>query len=84
METGLPGLILFTALVLSFFFKLRLFTQNKHDVLGIIVLLVLFWPLMSTGSFLKNWNMIFTCYLIGLTFGINSFRFESSINDKNM
>ena len=43
VETGLPGLILFTALVLSFFFKLRLFNKNKHDVLGIIILFVLFF-----------------------------------------
>ena len=66
-------------LILSFFFKLRFIKKNKNHVFGMVILLVLFWPLMSTGSFLKNWNMIFTCYLIGVTFGINSSKFKNPI-----
>ena len=31
---------------------------------------------MSTGSFLKNWNMIFICYLIGIIFGLKTKEFK--------
>ena len=76
-ESGLPGLILFIFLVLSFFYKFKDFLKYKHQVFGLIILLILFWPIMSTGSFLKNWNMIFTCYLLGITLKINSLNFKN-------
>ena len=76
-ESGLPGLILFIFLVLSFFYKFKDFLKYKHQVFGIIILLILFWPIMSTGSFLKNWNMIFICYLLGITLRINSINFKN-------
>ena len=78
VETGLPGLILFISLVLSFFYKFKSFNKNKYNIIGIVILLVLFWPIMSTGSFIKNWNMIFICYLIGIILGIKLKNFKTS------
>ena len=49
---------------------------NEIKIIGIISLLVLFWPIMSTGSFLKNWNMIFICYLVGIVFGLKTKEFK--------
>ena len=51
--------------------------EESNVVFGIIILLILFWPIMSTGSFLKNWNMIFICYLLGITLRINSINFKN-------
>ena len=78
VETGLPGLIFFISLVLSFFYKFKSFNKNKYNIIGIVILLVLFWPIMSTGSFIKNWNMIFICYLIGIILGIKLKNFKTS------
>ena len=34
--------------------------------IGFISLIVLFWPIMSTGSLLKNWMGVSTFYIVGV------------------
>ena len=51
--------------------------DTMMKIIGIVTLLVIFWPIMSTGSFLKNWNMIFICYLVGIVFGLKTKEFKS-------
>ena len=72
VESGLPGLFLLSILIFSFFYKFRKFKTNHYNLFGIIILLVLFWPIMSTGSFIKNWNMIFLCYVVGINLSFYS------------
>ena len=65
-ESGIIGFffyILFVALIFSkLFFNIN-YTEAK---IGLISLIIIFWPIMSTGSLLKNWNGIQTFFVIGL------------------
>lgn len=70
VESGIIGLIIFSIFVISIFFKIISYKNYNIKVLSIIIILTIFWPIMSTGSFLKNWNMIFICFLIGITLSI--------------
>ena len=79
-ETGLIGLILFVFLIILFFYNCINSKTNEMKIIGIVTLFVLFWPLMSTGSFLKNWNMIFICYLVGIIFGFKTKNFNIKDN----
>ncbi len=70
VESGIIGFIVFIIFVISLFYKIISYKNHNIKILSIIVILTIFWPIMSTGSFLKNWNMIFICFLIGLTLSI--------------
>ena len=48
-----------------------------------VIILTIFWPIMSTGSFLKNWNMIFISFLIGLTMALCEFSSTKKSEFKN-
>jgi len=72
VESGFPGLILFITLMMFFLYKFKDFKRNEFQIIGLIILLVIFWPIMSTGSFLKNGNMIFISYLIGIIISMSS------------
>ena len=39
-------------------------------------IIILFWPFMSTGSLIKNWNGVFTFYIIGLCISLNRFKIK--------
>ena len=45
--------------------------QNIFNYVSIACILNLFWPIMSTGSLIKNWNGILTFYIIGLCISLN-------------
>ena len=75
-ETGIIGLIIFVFLIILFLYNCFNSKTNEMKIISIITLLVLFWPIMSTGSFLKNWNMIFICYLVGIIFGLKTKEFK--------
>ena len=72
VESGFPGLLLFISLMIFFLYKFKDFKKNEFHIIGLIILLVIFWPIMSTGSFLKNGNMIFISYLIGIIISMSS------------
>ena len=75
-ESGIIGLVLFVFLIILLSYNCINSKTNEIKVIGIITILVLFWPIMSTGSFLKNWNMIFICYLVGIIFGLKTKEFK--------
>ena len=58
--------------MIFFLYKFKDFKKNEFHIIGLIILLVIFWPIMSTGSFLKNGNMIFVSYLIGIIISMSS------------
>ena len=41
--------------------------DNIPSKIGLISMVVIFWPIMSTGSLLKNWHGIETFMIIGLS-----------------
>ncbi|MDC0057792.1 O-antigen ligase family protein [Pelagibacteraceae bacterium] len=76
VETGPLGLILFIIFVI-FLFK---HVQNNKDYSGrlisFITLIIIFWPIMSTGSFVKNWMGVSSFFAIGLAICMDRLRLD--------
>ena len=47
--------------------------KNKNIIkyISIACIIILFWPIMSTGSLIKNWNGVLSFYIIGLCISLN-------------
>ena len=74
VETGIFGLLFFI-LYLYFITKYIIVNNfNKYSLISFSTLLILFWPLMSTGSLLKNWNGISTFFIIGICLALNKIK----------
>lgn len=80
VESGLIGFILFILFILFFIYRFKNFKNNEYQLIGLIIFLVIFWPIMSTGSFLKNGNMIFICYLLGIVLHLSNIKFCKTNN----
>lgn len=65
-EAGVIGLLIFILSILSIFLKINSIYLRSIKLPLISAYLSIFWPIMSTGSFLKNWNMVFICFVISL------------------
>ena len=66
VETGLFGFIFFQIYLIFIIFKIIRKNINEYSVISLVPILILFWPIMSTGSLLKNWNGVSTFFIIGL------------------
>ncbi len=66
-EGGLITLIVFI-LYISFLFKNIMFGYNLNSFkyISFTSLIIIFWPIMSTGSLIKNWNGVFCFYIIAI------------------
>ena len=69
------GLITFFSFILLLntilYFLIKGSNQNIFNYISIACIIILFWPIMSTGSLIKNWNGILTFYIIGLCISLN-------------
>ena len=45
--------------------------NNIYKYVSIACILILFWPIMSTGSLIKNWNGVLTFYIIAICISLN-------------
>ena len=72
------GIIVFVTFIIYLFFLINFILKNEgeknYKIISIIVILVMFWPIMSTGSLIKNWFGITTFFIIGLTMRISKFK----------
>ena len=72
------GLIVFSIFILYLLFLLRFIIindgENKYKFISLIIILIMFWPIMSTGSLIKNWYGITTFFIIGLCMCLSSFK----------
>ena len=66
-ESGIIGLFFYILFVALVFRKLIININYTEAKIGLISLIIIFWPIMSTGSLLKNWNGIQTFFVIGLS-----------------
>ena len=66
VETGIFGLFSFIIYILSIFYFIVKKNYNSYTLLALVTLIILFWPIMSTGSLLKNWMGVSTFYIIGV------------------
>tara|TARA_Y100001970_G_scaffold241607_1_gene305311 strand:+ start:1218 stop:2534 length:1317 start_codon:yes stop_codon:yes gene_type:complete len=75
-ENGLIGFIFFL-IYIFYIFKLSIIKNRKFKIFdnySIIPLAIIFWPIMSTGSLLKNWHGIETFFIIGLCLSLSHIR----------
>tara|TARA_B100000579_G_scaffold283421_1_gene234759 strand:+ start:834 stop:2150 length:1317 start_codon:yes stop_codon:yes gene_type:complete len=69
------GIITFVSFLLLLFSILYFLINSSNNYIfkyvSIACILILFWPIMSTGSLIKNWNGVLTFYIIALCISIN-------------
>ncbi len=69
------GMITFSSFLLLLFsilyFLLNGCNNHVFKYISIAIILILFWPVMSTGSLIKNWNGVLSFYIIALCISIN-------------
>jgi hypothetical protein len=69
------GVITFASfLFLLFSIIYFLYYGSNHTIfkfISIACILILFWPIMSTGSLIKNWNGVLTFYIIAICICLN-------------
>ena len=72
-ENGLIGFLFFLTYIIFIFYKV-IFSSKDSDYkkYSFIALIIIFWPIMSTGSFLKNWHGIETFFIIGLCLSLTN------------
>ena len=64
------GLIVFICFIIYLIILVLFIINNDGDkrykIISLVVLLTMFWPIMSTGSLIKNWYGVITFFIIGL------------------
>ncbi len=70
-ETGILGLLFFVIYIIIIF-KIILIENkdSKYKFFSVIALVILFWPIMSTGSLFKNWHGIQTFFVLGMSLSL--------------
>ena len=72
------GLIVFLSFILFLFFLVKFIINNtadkKYKIISIVIILIMFWPIMSTGSLIKNWFGVTTFFIIGLCMCLSKFK----------
>lgn len=66
-ESGLVGFIFFIIFIATILQKILKKISSDNNKLSLINFSILFWPIMSTGSLLKNWYGIEIFLVIGLS-----------------
>ena len=66
-EGGLITLTIFILYVSVLFRQIILSNSlNSYKYISLVSLIIIFWPIMSTGSLIKNWNGVFCFYIIAI------------------
>ncbi len=71
-EGGIITFVSFLFLLFSILYFLYYGCNNNiFKYISIACILILFWPIMSTGSLIKNWNGVLTFYIIAICISLN-------------
>ena len=77
-EGGLITLFSFTSyLVYLFYLIITNSHRNEFKIISLAVMIIMFWPIMSTGSLIKNWNGVLTFYIIAICISINKIKIDN-------
>ena len=72
------GIIVFLLFILYLYYLIKFIIFNngerKYKIISLVIILIMFWPVMSTGSLIKNWYGISTFFIIGICMNLSSFR----------
>ncbi len=75
IETGPICLLLFIFYLYFIFISIGKNQSGEIKLLSIITMIILFWPIMSTGSLTKNWYGVSTFYIVGICISIYKMKF---------
>ena len=71
IESGIFGFAIFIIyLIYLFYYSYK--SKSEYKLISIATMLILFWPIMSTGSLLKNWNGVSTFFIVGICLAISN------------
>ena len=72
------GIIVFILFNIYLFYLVRFILKDdgviKYKIISLVIILAMFWPIMSTGSLIKNWYGVSTFYIIGLCMCLGRFK----------
>ena len=72
------GIIVLFCFILYLFFLTKFIVKNigekKYKIISLVILISMFWPIMSTGSLIKNWYGITTFFIIGICMCLSKFK----------
>ena len=72
------GLFVFFSFILYLFFLITFIINNegekKYKIISLVIILIMFWPIMSTGSLIKNWYGVITFFIIGVAMRLSKFK----------
>ncbi len=75
------GLIVFISFIIYLSILITFIINNygdkKYKIISLVILLAMFWPIMSTGSLVKNWYGIITFFIIGISMCLSRFKNNS-------
>ena len=75
------GLITFFSffIYLGYLFYFILYGKNtkQFKIISLTVMIIMFWPIMSTGSLIKNWNGVLTFYIIGICISLSQIKIKN-------
>ena len=59
-------IFLYLFFLIKFLFIINNTGEKKYKIISLVINLIMFWPIMSTGSLIKNWFGVITFFIIGL------------------
>ena len=72
------GILTLTFFIFYLYFFINYMNKNGGEkgfkILGIVIIIIMFWPIMSTGSLIKNWNGVLTFYILGICLCLSRFK----------
>ena len=75
------GIVVFLIFILYLFILCNFIGKNSGEnnfkVIALILIVVLFWPLMSTGSLIKNWYGITVYFIIGISICLSKLKINN-------
>ena len=76
-EAGIIGFIIFSIYLFYISYLIIIRNFNNYSIIGLTPLLIMFWPIMSTGSLLKNWNGVSTFFIIGICLSLSKIKIKN-------
>ena len=48
--------------------------ERNNKIISLVIIIILFWPFMSTGSLTNNWYGVIVFYIIGICLCVSRFK----------
>ncbi len=72
------GVLIFILFILYLYYLVLFIINNKSEskykIISLITILIMFWPIMSTGSLIKNWYGVSTFFIIGICMKLSNIK----------